>query len=59
MTFIAVIDFAYDPATTTTRLGQTVTWKVTGNAPHTVTDDTGLNLYDSGVVPHNTFFHTT
>src|SRR5207244_1277250 len=55
-TYVEVIDFAFDPQATRTALGQAVNWLWTGFAPHTVTDDTGLGLYDSAVRQHNGTF---
>lgn len=57
--FVAVIDFAYDPNAAKTRLGQKVNWEFTGNAPHTVTDDTGIGLYDSGTQTHGAAYNFT
>ena len=50
--FVAVVDFAFDPTDAPTKLGAKVPWKFTGFAPHTVTDATGLGLYDSGTKSH-------
>ncbi len=38
---VTVVDFAFDPATTTIHVGDTVTWTNTGNAPHTATANNG------------------
>jgi uncharacterized repeat protein (TIGR01451 family) len=46
--FIAVVDNAFDPQNALTKVGAKVPWHFTGSFPHTVTDNTGLNLYDSG-----------
>jgi len=43
---VSVIDFAFDPGTTTVPAGTTVTWTNNGNRPHTVTAADGS--FDSG-----------
>jgi uncharacterized repeat protein (TIGR01451 family) len=46
--FVSIIDFAYVPQNAPTKIGAKVPWHWNGNFPHTVTDDTGLGLFDSG-----------
>ncbi len=53
---VSIIDFAFDPATLTVGVGDTVEWTNDGAAPHTVTFDEGP---DSGTLnPGGTFSHT-
>ena len=40
-----IIDFGFDPASITVKVGESVTWTNTGAAPHTVTADD--NSFDS------------
>jgi plastocyanin len=42
-------DFAFTPLTVKVSRGGTVQWNFAGPSPHTVTDATGMALYDSGV----------
>ena len=48
---IAVQDFYFDPASPTIGRGDTVTFDFVGDATHTATDSSGLELFDSGNVP--------
>jgi uncharacterized repeat protein (TIGR01451 family) len=57
--FIAVIDNAFDPQNALTKVGAKVPWHFTGFFTHTVTDDTGLNLYDSGAKQHGATYSFT
>ena len=57
--FVAVVDFAFNPQTALTKLAAKVPWHFTGFAPHTVTDNTGLNLYDSGTRSHGASYSVT
>jgi uncharacterized repeat protein (TIGR01451 family) len=57
--FITVIDFAFNPNAAPTKLGGKVPWHWTGSFPHTVTDDTGLGLYDSGARTSGATFNFT
>ncbi len=43
---VRIVDFAFEPATLTVSAGTRVTWTHAGQAPHTVTSDTGA--FDSG-----------
>jgi len=43
---VRIIDFAFEPAALTVAPGTRVTWTHAGQAPHTVTSDTGA--FDSG-----------
>jgi plastocyanin len=43
---VRIVDFAFTPATLTVQAGTRVTWTHAGQAPHTVTSDTGA--FDSG-----------
>lgn len=43
---VRIVDFAFEPATLTVQAGTRVTWTHAGQAPHTVTSDTGA--FDSG-----------
>lgn len=56
-TSISIIDFAFQPSTTTITVGTTVTWKNNGAVAHTVTSDTGA--FDSGQLqPGASYTHT-
>lgn len=44
-----IVDFGFQPASLTVKIGATVTWTNTGAAPHTVTADAGS--FDSGTIP--------
>jgi uncharacterized repeat protein (TIGR01451 family) len=46
--FVAVIDFAFSPQDAPTKVGAKVPWHFNGSFPHTVTDNSGLGLFDSG-----------
>lgn len=45
---VKVQDFFFAPATVRARQGTRITWRFTGAASHTVSDNTGMQLYDSG-----------
>lgn len=48
----SLLDSGFSPRDLTAiGLGQTVTWTNTGTRAHTVTDNSGMNLFDSGAVP--------
>jgi plastocyanin len=54
---VTIVDFAFNPSTTTVTVGSTVHWTHTGMAPHTVTADNGF--FDSGrLAPGGTFDFT-
>ena len=54
-TGVAIVDFAFEPATLEVAPGSTVVWTNTGAAPHTVTGE----FADSGTLePGGTFQHT-
>jgi plastocyanin len=56
-TAVAIVDFAFQPASLTVTAGSTVTWTNSGAVPHTVTSDSGA--FDSGVLqPGASFSHT-
>jgi plastocyanin len=53
---VTVKDFAFSPKTPTPAQGATVRWSFTGPSTHTVKDNAGLGLFDSGSkVPGTTF----
>ena len=54
---VAIIDFAFDPATLEVPIGTTVTWTNQGTAPHTVTADDGT--FDSGALQPGSTFSVT
>ena len=56
-TAVSIIDFAFDPAALTAKVGQEVTWTNSGAAPHTVTFDTG-GIDSGNLSPGGTFKHT-
>jgi plastocyanin len=57
-TQVSVQDFFYSAAGATTRQGGTVQWNFAGPSSHTVTDSSGLGLYDSGPQwPGTSFAH--
>jgi plastocyanin len=47
---VEVVDFRFDPATVGVERGGTVVFDFVGQAHHTATDSSGLQLYDSGSV---------
>ena len=56
---VTIIDFAFQPADLTVKVGDTVTWTNTGNAPHTVKWDDGTPASDTltkGGVPYERTF---
>jgi plastocyanin len=44
---VSIVDFSFNPATTSAKVGETVTWTNTGQAPHTVTFDDGSAKSDT------------
>ncbi len=46
---VSVADFAFTPATVTIQEGQMAEWIFKGPSNHTVTDRTGMGLFDSGI----------
>ncbi|MEO8229917.1 MAG: cupredoxin family copper-binding protein [Chloroflexota bacterium] len=56
-TAVSIIDFAFDPAALTAKVGQEVTWTNSGAAPHTVTFDSG-GIDSGNLSPGGTFKHT-
>ncbi len=57
---VSVADFAFTPATLTIQQGQTVNWIFKGPNNHTVSDSTGIGLFDSGITaPGSTPFTVT
>jgi Tol biopolymer transport system component len=48
---VKIVDFAFQPAIAKPKLGANVLWNNAGPTEHTTTDNTGLNLWDSGIVP--------
>lgn len=58
---VTIVDFAFQPADLTVKVGDTVTWTNTGNAPHTVRWDDGTPASDrlaKGGVPYERTFET-
>ncbi|MDQ3881118.1 MAG: cupredoxin domain-containing protein, partial [Chloroflexota bacterium] len=56
-TSVTIVDDAFQPASVTISVGDTVTWVNTGDHPHTVTADDGS--FDSGELDTGgTFSHT-
>jgi plastocyanin len=45
---VKVADFAFTPAATTAAYGETVRWQFAGPSTQTVTDSSGVGLFDSG-----------
>jgi len=54
---VAIVDFAFNPATISVKAGSAVTWTNTGSTAHTVTADDG-SFDSSHVAPGATFSHT-
>jgi plastocyanin len=48
MRAVGVSDFSFDPAIVVPSLGGGVTWTFNGPSNHTVTDNSGMGLFDSG-----------
>jgi plastocyanin len=56
---VTIVDFAFQPADLTVKVGDTVTWTNTGNAPHTVKWGDGTPASDrltKGGVPYGRTF---
>jgi plastocyanin len=54
---VTIVDFAFQPGSVSVPAGSTVTWRNTGNAPHTVTAFNGA--FDSGTLsPGGSFSET-
>jgi len=53
---VTVKDFAFQPAITKPNYGNTVLWSNIGPSTHTVTDATGMGLFDSGPIPNGGTF---
>ena len=47
---VSVADFAFTPSNAKQFLGGVVRWNFAGPSVHTVTDATGMGLFDSGPV---------
>jgi Tol biopolymer transport system component len=45
---VTIVDFAFQPSTAKPKQGASVLWTNRGDEAHTVTDNTGMGLYDSG-----------
>ncbi len=45
---VSIVDFAFNPASTTVKVGDSVTWTNNGQAPHTATADGGA--FDTGIL---------
>jgi plastocyanin len=53
---VTVADFKFTPGSVKPGLGTTILWTFNGPSNHTVTDSTGMGLFDSGPLgPGNTF----
>ena len=53
---MTVQDFSFTPAAASSDQGDQVTWTNNGPSTHTVTDTSGMSLYDSGdIAPGGTF----
>jgi plastocyanin len=50
-TGVNIVDFAFTPSMVSVPIGTVVTWTNTGNAPHTVTSNTGV--FESGTLNKN------
>lgn len=58
---VTIVDFAFKPADLTVKVGDTVTWTNTGNAPHSVKWDDGTPASDpltKGGAPYQRTFET-
>jgi Tol biopolymer transport system component len=53
---VTVGDNFFDPATTKPKLGVGLLWDVTGTNTHTVTDNSGMGLFDSGDLTAGDFY---
>ncbi len=47
---IKIVDFVYDPTPATVRAGQKISVPNADAAPHTITDDSSGNAFDSGTI---------
>lgn len=55
-TAVSIANFAFDPASVTVKVGDTVTWTNNDSTTHTITGDGGLNSGD--VAPGSTYSKT-
>jgi plastocyanin len=53
---VVVSDFLYTPFGVSNDQGQAVLWSFVGPGDHSVRDDSGMGLYDSGVLPAGSSF---
>ena len=53
---VSVVDFAYVPSTIKGSLGGTIMFDFFGPSDHTVTDNSGMGLFDSGIKVKDSFF---
>jgi uncharacterized repeat protein (TIGR01451 family) len=58
-TYVSVTDFVFSPKNPAVSQGGTVQWNFFGPSGHTVTDKTGMTLFDSGVLLPVTYFRYT
>jgi len=56
---VDTVDNDYAPKNLTVRKGATVTWKLTGDLPHSITDADGQRRFDSGVLSPGDSFELT
>lgn len=54
---VSIVNFAFNPASLTVKVGDTVTWTNSSSTPHTVTADGGA--FDSGTVAGGAAFQRT
>jgi plastocyanin len=54
---VTIQNFAFSPATMTVSPGDTVTWRNSDSAPHTVTSDTGSELSSPTIGQGQTYQH--